>query len=166
MNPYKLTQMQISFAESCARKRSSQAAWFEEILSEFYKHRREVILRRTSSLRKSEEKTHFTWFKIAVENVDSVVQLIRSAENAVGTQELVQKYELTDIQAKSVPEMRLARLTGLEREKIVQEYNEIMKEIEDLRDILRTSSRVTEIILGEISDVRVNSPMSEKLKFT
>ncbi len=67
---------------------------------------------------------------------------------------MVERYELTDIQAKAILEMRLARLTGLERDKIVAEYDEVMKVIADLQNILDTPSRVTDIILGELADLR------------
>ena len=115
------------------------------------------MLRRTSYLlRKSEEKAHILLgLKKAVENVDSVVSLIRAAENTqIARAQLVERFQLSDVQRKRL-DMRLARLTGLKK-KIVEEHEAIMKEIEDLRDILRTSSRVTKIIVEELAEVVKN----------
>ncbi|MEZ4742861.1 MAG: DNA gyrase subunit A [Bdellovibrionota bacterium] len=150
-NLYKMTPMQSSFGMNIVGlvKGIPRLLNLKELLEEFYQHRREVVLRRTAYLlRKAEERAHILLgLKIAVENVDSVVETIRkSPDTQTAHSNLVEKFELTAIQAKAVLDMRLARLTGLEREKIVEEYNEIMKEIEDLQGILDTPEKVTEII--------------------
>lgn len=159
-NLYKLTPMQSSFGINLVAlvKGMPKLLNLKELLSEFYDHRREVVLRRTAYLlRKAQERAHIlAGLKIAVENVDDVVRIIRSAKDTQSAYEaLVSKYNLTDIQAKSILDLRLARLTGLERDKIVAEYEEIMKEIADLKDILSRGERVTNIILDEIEQMLV-----------
>lgn len=153
-NLYKMTPMQSSFGVNMVAlvKGTPRLLNLKEVLSEFYNHRREIILRRTAYLlRKAEERAHILLgLKVAVENVDSVVELIRnSPDTATAHKGLVDKFDLSDIQAKAILDLRLARLTGLEREKIVSEYEEIMKEIEDLKDILNSPERVTSIILED-----------------
>ena len=154
-NLYKLTPLQSTFGMNLVALVGGlpKLLNLKEMLSEFYSHRREVVIRRTSYLlRKAEEKAHIlAGLKIAVENLDDVVALIRDAKDTqTAHQRLKANYELSDVQAKAVLDMRLARLTGLERDKIVADYDQIMEEIADLKDILATPARVTEIILGEI----------------
>lgn len=154
-NLYKLTPMQSSFGVNMVAlvKGTPRLLNLKEVLVEFYQHRREVVLRRTAFLlRKAEDRAHILLgLKIAVDNVDSVVELIRkSPDTQTAHAQLMEKFELSAIQAKAILDMRLGRLTGLEREKIVAEYNEIMKEIEDLKDILSTAERVTNIIKEDI----------------
>jgi DNA gyrase subunit A len=158
-NLFKLTPMQTSFGINMVGliKGVPKLLNLKEILEEFYQHRREVVLRRTSYLlRKAEERAHILMgLKIAVENIDSVVELIRQAPDPQVAQErLMEKFSLSEIQAKSVLEMRLSRLTGLEREKIVAELAEVQKEIEDLKDILDTPNRVTQIIRDDNRELR------------
>ncbi len=158
-NLYKQTPMQTSFGVNCVAlvKGMPKILNLKNVLEEFYQHRREVILRRTAYLlRKAEERAHvLIGLKIAVENVDEVVALIRAAKDSqTAHQQLIEKFDLSDIQAKAILDMRLARLTGLEREKIVKEYEEVMEEIKDLKDILATPARVTTIILDDIAEVR------------
>jgi DNA gyrase subunit A len=93
--------------------------------------------------------------KIAVENIDEVVRTIRGAiDTDVAHQDLVARFNLSDVQAKAILEMRLAKLTGLERDKIIAEYNEIMALIADLQDILATPARVTKIIKDDFTELR------------
>ena len=103
-------------------------------------------------LAKAEERAHILLgLKTAVENVDDVVHIIRNAPDTQTAQEqLIAKHELTEIQAKAILDMRLARLTGLERDKIVAEFDSVMEVIADLKDILNTPQRVTDIILEDI----------------
>ena len=157
-NLYKLTQMQTSFGVNLVALVDGlpKLLGLKEIVREFYHHRREVVLKRTTYLlRKAEEKAHiFLGLKKAVENADAVVETIRKAKDTESAKhELRAIFSLSEIQAKAILEMRLARLTGLEREKIVKEYNQLLVEIHDLKEILLTPMRVTEIILQEIEAV-------------
>lgn len=152
---YKLTPLQSSFGVNAVSlvRGIPKLLNLKQMLSEFYQHRREVILRRTAFLlAKAEERAHILLgLKTAVENVDDVVHIIRNSSDSNEAQEkLISKHGLSELQAKAVLDMRLARLTGLERDKIVAEYGQIMEEITDLKDILNTPQRVTDIILTDI----------------
>jgi DNA gyrase subunit A len=153
-NLYKLTPMQTSFGVNTVAlvNGSPRVLNLKQLLEVFYQHRREVVVRRTAyELRKAEERGHILeGLKIAVENIDEVVATIRKAKDpAVASAELIAKFKLTEIQSKAILEMRLARLTGLERDKIIAEYQEILSIIGDLRDILDKAERVTQIIRDE-----------------
>jgi DNA gyrase subunit A len=158
-NLFKMTPMQSSFGINMVGliKGVPKLLNLKEILVEFYQHRREVVLRRTSYLlNKAEERAHILLgLKIAVENIDSVVALIRKApDSQTAQQRLIEEFQLSEIQAKAVLDMRLARLTGLEREKIIFELNEVEREIADLKDILDTPERVTKIIRDDNNELR------------
>ena len=158
-NLYKLTPLQSSFGVNMVAlvNGTPKLLNLKQVLEQFYKHRREVIIRRTAhELRKAEERAHILLgLKTAVENLDDVVQIIRAARDSATAQHtLIERFELTEIQAKAILDMRLARLTGLERDKIVVDYNEIMEVIKDLKDILDSPKRVTDIIKGELEDIR------------
>lgn len=168
-NLYKMTPMQSNFGVNMVALSGGTPKLLnlKDLLKEFYQHRREVVLRRTAYLlRKAEERAHvLIGLKTAVENADDVVALIRKAKDTQTAQsELMSRFELSEIQAKAILDMRLARLTGLEREKIVKEYEEVRKEIEDLSDILNTSERVTAIILEELSEVQEKFSDERKTK--
>lgn len=128
-----------------------------EMLQHFIDHRKEVIIRRTSfDLRKAEERAHIlAGLKIAVENIDQVVALIKKSKEPAAAKALLMKtFSLTDIQAQAVLEMRLQRLTGLERDKIVAEYEEVQKLIKELRAILASEKLVMKIIADELADMK------------
>ena len=111
----------------------------KEALSHFVDHRYEVITRRTSfRLRKAEERLHILeGLKIAVDNLDETIDLIRKAPSPDEAREkLVARFALSERQATAILEMRLSRITGLERDKIVAEHAEILLTISDLKDIL------------------------------
>lgn len=158
-NLFKLTPMQSSFGVNMVALVNGipRVLNIKEILEQFYLHRREVVLRRTAyELRKAEERAHILeGLKVAVENVDEAVAIIRkAAEPAAAQIQLMERFALSEIQAKAILDMRLARLTGLERDKIVAEYNEIMTLIVDLKDILDTPLRVTNIVKAELIAVK------------
>jgi len=160
-NLFKMTPMQSTFGCNVVAlvKGVPKVLNLKQLLEIFYEHRREVVLRRTAyELRKAQERAHILeGLKIAVENIDEVVALIRAASDAPEAHEgLKNKFELSDIQAKAILDMRLAKLTGLERDKIINEYNEVMKIIADLEDILNTPQRVTDLILEEIRLLKEN----------
>ncbi|HQN29199.1 MAG TPA: DNA topoisomerase 4 subunit A, partial [Mesotoga sp.] len=111
----------------------------KEALDLFVDHRKEVVTRRTAfDLRKAEERAHIlAGLKIAVENIDEVIAIIKkSKEPAIAKANLIKKYSLSDVQAQAILDLRLHRLTGLERDKIVAEYNEIQNLIKELKTIL------------------------------
>ena len=126
------------------------------ILQHFLNFRRQVIVKRTQyELRQAEKRAHILeGLKIALENLDEVIKLIRSAPTPPEAKRgLIERFAFTEIQAQAILDMRLQRLTGLERDKIIQEYNDIMKEIERLKQILASSELVDRVIRGEIQEV-------------
>ncbi|MFK7826499.1 MAG: DNA gyrase subunit A [Oligoflexales bacterium] len=156
---YKMTQLQTTFGVNLLGlvKGTPKLLNLKDMLREFYDHRRDVVLRRTAFLlRKSEARAHvLLGLKVAVENADPVIELIRKSSNTEEAQrELMLRFELDEIQAKAILDMRLAKLTGLEREKIVKEHDDLMVEIKDFKDILATPSRVTEIIREELKEIK------------
>ncbi|MEY4630314.1 MAG: gyrase (type topoisomerase), subunit [Pseudomonadota bacterium] len=158
-NLYKMTPMQSSFGVNTVAlvNGAPRILNLKQLLELFYKHRREVILRRTAfELREAEARGHILLgLKTAVENIDEMVAIIRAAEDSQAAHaQLVARFGLTDIQTKAILDMRLAKLTGLEREKIVQEYNETMALIADLRDILDRPERVTAIIKADLLELK------------
>ena len=129
----------------------------KELIHYFVEHRHEVVVRRTRyELRKAEERAHILeGLIIASDNIDEVIALIRASVNAEEAREkLVERFKLTEIQAKAIVEMRLRQLTGLEQDKLRAEYEELMKTIEDLKDILDKKTRRMEIIKEELEEIK------------
>ncbi|MBI2603874.1 MAG: DNA gyrase subunit A [Deltaproteobacteria bacterium] len=158
-NLFKLTPMQSSFGVNLVAlvRGIPKILNLKEMIAEFYQHRREVVLRRTAFLlRKSEERAHILLgLKIAVENAEDVIALIRSSKDtAVAQESLVKRFELSELQAKAILDMRLARLTGLEMSKIVSDYQDLLTEIVKLKNILREDNEVTRIVLEELVEIR------------
>jgi len=125
----------------------------KRILSNFLQHRREVVVRRTKyDLRKAEERAHILLgLKIALDNLDAVIALIKASLNPEEAKAgLVREFKLSEIQAQAILEMRLQRLTGLERDKIITEYEEVLKEIARLNEILGSDALVMKIIRDEL----------------
>lgn len=156
---YKNTQMQTSFGIAMLALDHQQPKMMslKEMLNAFLNHRKVVVTRRTAyELKKAEEKAHILEaLKKAVENLDEVVALIRKASNPADAQEkLIQKFDFSEIQAKAILEMRLQRLTGLERDKIIAEYNETIALIARLKSILADEAKILEIIGQELDEVK------------
>ena len=129
----------------------------KRMLNLFLQHRRDVIIRRTRfDLKKAEERAHILeGLKIALEHLDEVIALIRSAKSPEEAREgLIASYGMTEVQAQAILDMKLQRLTGLEREKIITEYRETLKEIKDLKDILASEPRQKEIIRTELLEIK------------
>ncbi len=128
-----------------------------KLLSNFIQHRREVVVRRTKfDLRKAEERAHILLgLKIALDNLDAVIALIKASatpeEARIG---LVREFKLSEIQAQAILEMRLQRLTGLERDKIIAEYEEVLREIAKLTEILGSDALVMKIIRDELLAIK------------
>lgn len=160
-NLYKLTPMQSTFGVNMVAlvNGTPKILNIKDVLEQFYYHRKEVIIRKTAyDLRRAEERAHILeGLKVAVENIDEVVALIRAAKDSPTAQsELMVRFSLSEIQAKAILEMRLSRLTGLERDKIIAEYQEVLAVIADLKNILETPQRVIDIIKTEIKEIREN----------
>ena len=129
----------------------------KQLITEFIKFRLNVIVRRTQfDLRKAEERAHILeGLLIALDNLDEVIALIRSSKTVDDAKTgLIEKFSLSEIQAKAILEMRLMRLTGLEREKVQTEYDELMATIADLKDILANEDRRKTILKEEILEVK------------
>jgi DNA gyrase subunit A len=150
---YKHTQLESSFGIiflAVVRQRP-QVLTLKEILVNFVDHRKEVIIRRTRyDLKKAEERAHILeGLKIALDNLDAVVRMIRQSKTPPEAKErLIASFSLSAIQAQAILDMRLQRLTGLEREKIIEEYLAVLKEIERFKEILGSE----QIVLGLIKE--------------
>ncbi len=158
---YKQTQMQVSFGIIFLSISNGQPKVMDlkEQLQCFIEHRREIVIRRTTyELKKAKERAHILeGLKIAVENIDAIVELIKKAEGpAQAKEQLMSQFTLSTIQAQAVLDMRLQRLTGLERDKIVADYEAIMKEIFRLEGILGSEEEIKAIIRGEFVEIREN----------
>lgn len=156
---YKHTQMESSFGIiflAVVRQRP-QILTLKEILQNFVEHRKDVIIRRTRyDLRKAEERAHILeGLKIALDNLDAVVKLIRESKSPAEAKErLLTAFSLTAIQAQAILDMRLQRLTGLEREKIVNDYEAVLKDIAYYKEILSSDQLVLNLIKDELTEVK------------
>jgi len=158
-NLYKHTQMETTFGIIMLALVNGQprVLKLKELLKHFLQHRRDVVLRRTRfELRKAEERAHILeGLKIALDYLDEIIALIRRSKNPEEARTgLMRDYPLSELQAQAILDMRLQRLTGLEREKIVREYTETLKEIERLKAILENDALVSQIIKDELLDIR------------
>jgi len=156
---YKLTPMQSSFGIMLLAivDNQPQILTLKEILEHFIEFRKEIITRRTQfDLRKAEERAHILeGLKIALDHLDAIIKLIRSSQSPAEAKEgLMQEFKLSDVQAQAILDMRLQRLTALEREKINAEYLETIKLMEQLRHILESERLVLEIIVDELKALK------------
>ncbi len=156
---YKLTLMQKSFGIIFLAivNNKPEILNIKQILEHFVLHRKVIVYRRTTyELKKAEEKAHtLEGLNVAINNLDEVVALIKASKNPPEAKaELVSRFELSEIQAQTILDMRLQRLTGLEREKIAREYEEILKEIGILKEILWDESLVMQIIVDELKTIK------------
>lgn len=157
-NLYKQTQLQSSFSVNNVALVGGRPKTLnlKELIGYYVDHRHEVIVRRTQyELEEAEKRAHILeGYLIALDNLDEVIALIRSSRDPeIARNGLMEKFSLSEIQARAILDMRLQRLTGLEREKIEKEYAEIKLLIEDLKDILADESRRMQIIKDELSEV-------------
>ena len=158
-NLYKHTQMESTFGIIMLALANGQPRVMDlkRILDHFIQHRRDVVIRRTRfELRKAEERAHILeGLKIALDHLDEIIALIRNSKTPEEAKTgLMTNYPLSAIQAQAILDMRLQRLTGLERDKIVRDYQEILKEIERLKGILGSDALVTQIIKEELLEIR------------
>lgn len=129
----------------------------KELIAQFIDHRKEIVTKRTEfELRKAEERLHILeGLKIALDNLDRVISLIRSSASPAEAKEgLISRFSLSDIQAQAILDMRLQRLTALEREKIIEERDGLIKTIKHLQQILEKEELLFDIIITELEDVK------------
>ncbi len=134
-----------------------QVLSLRDMLGHFLAHRKEVVTRRTRfELRKAEERAHLLeGFRIALDNIDEVIQIIRSSDTVeLARQSLSTRFGLSEIQAAAIVDMRLRTLTGLERQKIEDEYAALVKTIAELQDILASERRLLGVVRTETEDLR------------
>lgn len=159
-NLYKYTALQVSFGFNMLAidKGVPKVLSLKEILEKYLDHQVEVIRRRTAfEKRKAEDRAHILeGLRIALDVIDEVIAIIRGSREAeIAKNTLIERFNLTPIQAQAILDMRLVRLTGLEREKIDKEYDDLIALIQDLTDILANETRVLEIIEDELADIKL-----------
>ncbi|MEE8304097.1 MAG: DNA gyrase subunit A [Candidatus Tectomicrobia bacterium] len=156
---YANTQMQTTFGVIMLALVDNQprVLRLKDMLSYYLQHRQEVVIRRTTyDLERAREREHIlAGLMVALDHLDAVIQLIReSASPAEARQELMTRYALSEVQAQAILDMRLQRLTGLERDKIQQEHTEILATIKEYEVILASEARIWEIIKTELLEIR------------
>ena len=158
---YKHTRLQLSFGIIMLAivNGRPEILNLKQMMSYFLEHRREVVVRRTRyDLRKAQERAHILeGLKIALDNLDDVVSLIRASKSPPEAKEALRlRFKLSDIQAQAILDMRLQRLTGLERDKIIREYEEVLALIKRLEEILASDELIDQIIVDELTEIRKN----------
>lgn len=158
-NLYKHTNFQINYGIIflVIDNGTPKTLGLKDIISKYIDHQKEVIIRRTRfELNEDEKRVHILeGLKIALDNIDEVVKIIRGASDDQDAKEkLINKFGLSEIQSNSILEMRLRRLTGLERDKIETELTELLKEIEELKSILASEQKVLNIIKEEMLEIK------------
>jgi len=158
-NLYKHTNFQVQFGIIFLMidGKTPRTLCLKEIISKYIDHQKEVIIRRTRfDLEKDEKRVHILeGLKVAQDNIDEVVSIIRNAKSDLEAKEkLMSRFNLTEVQSDAILELKLRRLTGLERDKIEAELNDLLIEIEDLKAILASEQRVLDIIKTELLEIK------------
>lgn len=168
---FQYTQMQTSFGIIMLGlvNNKPKVVSLREALTLFIEHRREVVTRRTLfDLKKAQARAHILeGLKIALDNLDAVIKLIRNSKDPKEARDgLMKNFKLSHIQSNAILEMRLQRLTNMERDKIIAEYKALLKHIKELETILENPKLVDEIVIDEIKDVRARfgSPRKTEIK--
>ena len=156
---YKYTALQSSFSVNniALVKGRPQLLNLKEMILHFVEHRHDVVIRRTKfELRKAEERAHILeGLIIASDNIDEVISIIRASDSPdLARENLIKRFELTEIQAKAIVEMRLRQLTGLEQNKLRSEFDALLLTISDLKDILDKKDRRMTIIKDELLEIK------------
>jgi DNA gyrase subunit A len=161
---YKNTQLQDSFSVNMLALVQTQDKKFEprvlnirQAIDHYINHQKEVIVRRTKfDLNKAEARAHILeGLRIAIDNLDEVIKIIRSSKNeTLAKERLIERFSFTEKQAQAIVDMRLGRLTALEREKIENEYKELMEKIKYFKDILANEFMVLNIIKDELKEIK------------
>ncbi len=158
-NLYKHTNFQVSYGIIflVIDNRTPKTLSLKEIIAKYLDHQKEVIIRRCKfDLEKAEARVHILeGLKIALDHLDEVIKLIRGSKTDLEAKEgLINKFGLTEIQADAILEMKLRRLTGLERDKIENELKELLEKIADLKAILASEARILQIIREELLEIK------------
>ncbi|RHW48523.1 DNA gyrase subunit A [Bombilactobacillus bombi] len=158
-NLYKLTALQTSFGFNMVAivNGAPKVLSLKEILQYYLEHQEEVIRRRTEfDLKKAKSRAHILeGLRIALDNIDAIIKIIRSSKTAeIAKSALMTQFNLSDKQSQAILDMRMVRLTGLERDKIEAEYQELMAKISDYQDILAKPERIDQIIYQELLEIR------------
>ena len=158
-NLYKHTQFQTTYGIILLMldNNTPRTLGLKEIISKYVDYQKEVIIRRTKfDLDKAEKRVHILeGYKIALDNIDDFIQIIRDAKTDVEAKtKLIAKYSLTEAQAEAILELKLRRLTGLEREKIEAELNDLLEKIKYYKEILASEAKVLEIIKQEMLEIK------------
>ncbi|MCQ2704325.1 DNA topoisomerase (ATP-hydrolyzing) subunit A [Helicobacter pylori] len=156
---YKLTTMETTFSIILLAIYNKEPKIFTllELLRLFLNHRKTIIIRRTIfELEKAKVRTHILeGYLIALDNIDEIVQLIKTSQSPEAAKNaLMERFTLSEIQSKAILEMRLQRLTGLERDKIKEEYQNLLELIDDLNGILKSEDRLNEVVKTELLEVK------------
>lgn len=158
-NLYKHTQMQTTFGVNMLALVNGvpKVLTLKEVMQHFIDYRHEVVVRRTKfELEEAEKRAHILeGYKIALDNIDAIIRLIKKSKDPeTAKTELMSRFKLSEVQAKAILDMRLQKLTGLERQKVEDEYKETIKLIEKLRGILANKTRRMELIKEELLDLK------------
>lgn len=158
-NLYKMTMLQTSFSFNmlAIEDGTPKVLSLKQILIDYLRHQESVIRRRTEfDLKRAQARAHILeGLRIALDHIDAIISIIRNSQTAdVAKAQLMNNYSLSDKQAQAILDMRLVRLTGLERGKIEDEYTGLMKDIADYKDILAHDSRINEIIYQELLEIQ------------
>jgi len=156
---YKHSQLQVSYGMNMIALVNNQPKTLSlhDMIREFISHRKEVIIKRTKfDLNKAEKRAHILkGLKIALENIDEVVKTIKSSKDVEGARRLlISKFSLSDEQSKAILDMKLHRLTSLETEKLKQEFDELLKLIKELKEILMDELKIYDIIKKELNEIK------------
>jgi DNA gyrase subunit A len=156
---YKYTALQSSFSVNniALVKGRPKLLNLKEMIKYFVEHRHDVVVRRTKyDLKKAEERAHILdGLIVASDNIDKVIEIIKKSSNADDArQNLIKEYDLSEVQAKAIVEMRLRQLTGLEQDKLRDEYNGLLELIKDLKNILEDKDRRMSIIKDELIEIK------------
>ena len=168
-NLYKYTQLQTTFGINMLAIDNGipKVVNLKEILQKYIQHQENVITRRTEfEKRKAEDRAHILeGLRIALDHIDEIITIIRSSKDSeIAKLRLVEEFNLTEVQAQAILDMRLVRLTGLERDKIEEEYRNLLELIDRLTEILNSKQRLYELIEDELIEIRdrfVNSRRTE-----
>lgn len=158
-NLYKMTLMQTTYNFNMLAivKGAPKILSLKEILQHYLEHQEEVVRRRTEfDLKKAQNRAHIVaGLRIALDHIDAIINIIRSSETSeLAKQRLMDDYSLSDRQAQAILDLRLVRLTGLEREKIEDEYQKLVAAIADYKDILAHQERINQIIYDELMEIQ------------
>jgi len=158
-NLYKQTYLQTSFGINLLAlvHGEPRVLSLKEILLNYLDHQKEIIVRRTKfDLDKATKRAHvLDGLKIALDNIDQIIKLLKASKtDEIAKKGLIDNFNLTEMQADAILEMKLRRLTGLEREKIEQELTELLKTIEYLNELLKSDDKINEVIKAELNEIK------------